>query len=368
MQKVSFTLNKYINFDETTFISLKPQGKAKGTVLLSYIAEPFFLRRGQSIPNTHTQFWESVEMANVFQRLGYAVDVISYRSHTFEPQKKYTLFIGARTNFERIARLLNSDCIKIAHMDMSHWLYNNSSAITRCLELQQRRGITLKSYKLQEVNFAVENADYISILGNEFTAGTYAYAGKPIMYLPIPSCTTYPKPLDKDYEASKKNFLWLGSRGLVHKGLDLVIEAFLDLPDHHLTICGPMKSEKDPNFEKLFHKELYETANIHTEGWIDIESEEFKEISKNCIGMIYPSCAEGGGGCVITAMHAGMIPIVSYQASVDVDDSFGVMLTNNSVEEIKGEILNVSSKPNEELREMSHKAWQVARKRYTRRQ
>ncbi|MEX2402903.1 MAG: glycosyltransferase, partial [Balneolales bacterium] len=113
---------------------------------------------------------------------------------------------------------------------------------------------------------------------------------------------------------------------------------------------------------------LYETANIHTEGWIDIESEEFKEISKNCIGMIYPSCAEGGGGSVITAMHAGMIPIVSYQASVDVDDSFGVMLTNNSVEEIKNEILNISSKPNEELRGMSHKAWQVARKRYTRRQ
>ncbi|MEX1122691.1 MAG: hypothetical protein WED82_11185, partial [Balneolales bacterium] len=92
----------------------------------------------------------------------------------------------------------------------------------------------------------------------------------------------------------------------------------------------------------------------------------FKNIVNNCVGIIYPSSAEGGGGCVITAMHAGLIPIVSYQASVDVDDSFGIMLKSNSVEAIKEEIIAISERSHGKLREMSSKAWQVARDRYTR--
>ncbi|MEX1121614.1 MAG: hypothetical protein WED82_05745, partial [Balneolales bacterium] len=292
LKYLNLIFNKYTNFDEKTFISLQPKGKSKGIALISYIAEPFFLKNGQSIPNGHTHFWESLEMANVFLRNGFSVDVISYRNSIFIPQEKYTYFIGARTNFERIAKQLNKDCIKIAHMDMSHWLYNNASAITRCLELQQRKGVTVKSYKLQEENRAVENADFISILGNDFTAGTYQYSKKRIFKLPIPSCITFPEPTEKDYEAVKKNYLWFGSRGLVHKGLDLVIEAFQELPDYHLTICGPVNNDKDPDFEKLFHKELYETANIHTVGWVDVESQQFKNIVNNCVGIIYPSSAE----------------------------------------------------------------------------
>lgn len=366
LHKIKSTLNKYTNFDETTFVSLKPNGKAMGSVLISYVAEPFFLKNGQSVPNTHTHYWESLEMAKIILQLGYNVDVISYRNRTFIPRKNYKLFIGGRSNFERIAKLLNGDCIKIAHMDMSHWLFNNASAISRCLKLQHRKGVTVKSYKLQEENWAVEHADYVSILGNDFTAGTYAYSGKPIFKLPIPSCISFPGPVSKDFESVKKNYLWFGSRGLVHKGLDIVIEAFQELPDHHLTICGPIKNDKDPKFEDLFYQELYETPNIHTVGWVDIESTEFLEIVENCVGMIFPSCAEGGGGCVVTTMHAGLIPIVSYQASVDVDESFGVMLDNSSVADIKDAVLNISEKTGEELKEMSVNAWKIARNCYTR--
>ncbi|MEX2640455.1 MAG: hypothetical protein WD266_07195 [Balneolales bacterium] len=367
-RKISFLLNKHTNFDETAFVSLKAEGSEKGTALISYVAEPFFLRDGESIPNSHTHYLESLEMAQTFRRCGYSVDIISYRNTLFKPRKKYTFFIGARTNFERVARLLNDECIKIAHMDMSHWLFNNSAAINRCLQLQQRRGVTLRSYKLQEENWAVEHADFITVLGNKFTEDTYAYAGKPIYHLPIPSCITFSEPADKDFGSCKRRFLWFGSRGMVHKGLDLVLEAFLDLPDHHLTVCGPVTRDKDLKLAKVFQKELYETPNIHTEGWVNVESPEFAEITGSCIGMIFPSAAEGGGGCVITTMHAGLIPIVSYEASVDVDSRFGVVLRENTVEEIKREVLRISALPDEELKTMSRKSWQVARQRYTREQ
>ena len=39
---------------------------------------------------------------------------------------------------------------------------------------------------------------------------------------------------------------------MVHKGLDLVLEAFAGMPEYHLTVCGPVAKEKDFEREKRF--------------------------------------------------------------------------------------------------------------------
>ena len=69
----------------------------------------------------------------------------------------------------------------------------------------------------------------------------------------------------------------------MHKGLDLVLEAFAGMPDHHLYVCGPLQQEKD--FVKAFYTELYETPNIHAVGWVDLEGPEFLEIVNKCVGL-----------------------------------------------------------------------------------
>ena len=246
---------------------------------------------------------------------------------------------------------------------MAHWLYNNTAAYKRCLALQQRKGITLKNYRMCELNWAIEYADYATIKGNQFTINTYRYAQKPFFRIYNPACTTYPWKEDKDYESCRNNYLWFSSRALVHKGLDLVIEAFTEMPDYHLTICGPIYAEKD--FEDVYHKELYQTPNIHTIGWVDVTSSEFVDITNRCIGLIYPSCAEGQSGSVVNCLQAALIPIVSYESGVDIDD-FGVILKNCSTDDIKNSIQMVSSLPAEELKLMSRKAWEFARANHTR--
>ena len=162
-----------------------------------------------------------------------------------------------------------------------------------------------------------------------------AYANKPIYRLPISAPVIYPWPEGKDFEACRRHFLWLGSHGFVHKGLDLVLEAFAAMPEYHLTVCGPTKGEVEKEFEKVlyvekdfektFYKELYQTSNIRTVGWVDVASPEFMQIANDCIGLINPSCSEGEGGAVVGCMHAGLIPIVSYESGVDID-AFGFLL------------------------------------------
>lgn len=345
------------------FVSLTPKTASQGNVLLSYILEPFTLKAGESIPSRHTHFWESWQIAQTFLDLGYAVDVINYYDDHFIPKKSYKFFVGARTNFERIAKFLNRDCVKIVHLDMAHWIFNNLAAYTRYSDLQEKRGIALRAYRMKERNWAIEAADYATILGNDFTVSTYSYANKRMFPISVPSYRAYPWPRGKNYDRCRKHFLWFGGRALAHKGLDLVLESFAGMPDYHLTVCGPISEEKD--FEDAYSVELYQTPNIHTNGWVDVCSSQFTEITDNCIGLIYPSSSEGQSGAVVTCLQAALIPIISYESGVDVHD-FGFILEKCTIDEIRNTIETVSSLSARELKVMARKAWEFARANHTR--
>lgn len=347
----------------TRVISLTPESMPRGNVLLAYIIDPFLLKAGELISNAHSHYWESWQMARTFLDMGYCVDIISYQNREFIPVKHYSIFVAARTSFDRLSALLNEDCLKIVHQDTAHWIFNNHAAYKRLLDVQRRRHVTLGGIRGVKANWAMENAHCATILGNRFTIDTYRYAGKQLYRVPISSPLVYPWAEGKDFDSCRKNFLWFGSDGFVHKGLDLVLEAFVRMPDLHLTICGPI--DKDKEFKAAYFTELYETPNIHTYGWIDVESDDFLRIARECVAMIYPSCSEGGGGCVITCMHAGLIPIVSYESSVDIED-FGVLLRESTIEEIEREIMRVSQMPAAQCREMSRRAWEYARQYHTR--
>ena len=347
-------------------ISLKTEKPYQGNVLLSYVTDAFLSEVDKPVPYSHTAFWESLQIAKTYLDFGYCVDVISsVAAAEFRPQKSYALFTGHRINFVRIARRLNADCVKVLHCDTAHSLFHSAASLSRLLALQQRKGITLPLLKFGMPDMAIEHADCATILGNEFTTSTYKYANKPIYRIPISAPFLYPWPEAKDFEACRKHFLWLGSRGFVHKGLDLVLEAFAEMPEYHLTVCGSMIDEAEKDFVGAFYKELYQTSNIRAVGWIDVGGADFLEIADSCIGVIFPSCSEGGGGGVVTCMHAGLIPIVSYESSVDVED-FGVLLQEPSIEGIKDSVRRVGSLPVGELRQRARRAWEFARANHTR--
>ena len=65
-------------------------------------------------------------------------------------------------------------------------------------------------------------------------------------------------------------------------------------------------------------------------------------------------------------MHAGLIPVVSYESGVDVDDSQGVLLRESSVEEIKAAVKSISLRDPQELAAMAKRNWEFARARHTR--
>lgn len=349
-------------------VELKPSGEkgepSRGRVLLSYVIDGVLEPDDQQVSHAHPHFWETRAMASVLVEAGYAVDVVHWTRRRPPPRRDYDVYIDVRRNFDRYHALLPSSCLRIAHMDTAHHRVHNNHQQQRLEALRQRRGIVLKPFKLVEANRADEHADLITILGNDFTRQTYAHAGKPIHRIRLSNAFEYPFPEHKDFSRARRHFMWLGSEGFVHKGLDLVLEAFAQMPDVSLTVCGPL--EREPDFVAAFGDLLYDTPNIKVEGWMDVASPRFRECADACLGIVYPSCSEGGGGCVITAMHAGLIPVVSREASVDVDPDFGVTLETSSVEAVIQAVSELAERNPADLQQMARKAWMHVREHHTR--
>ncbi len=198
------------------------------------------------------------------------------------------------------------------------------------------------------------------VLGNRFTQATYAFAGKPVLHVPVSVPFTYPEAAGKDFAAVRRRYLWFGSGGLVHKGLDLVLEAFAGLPDHELLVCGPIRRERD--FERAYFRELYQTPNIRTLGWVDVAPDAFLALARTCLGLVYPSCSEGGGSSVYTCMHAGLLPLVNFEVSVDVAPEYGVLLPRVDPETIQAAVRGLSARSRQQLAAMARAAREQARR------
>ena len=338
-------------------------GPARGRVLLSYILDPFLVDDPSQISHAHTHDWECWQMAATFAARGFDVDIVQFDDTNFVPKENYQILVSARTDLERLARHLPDDCLKIAHLDTAHFLTNNAGALDRLVTARDRHGCALRNSRMVEENWAIEAADMGCVLGNEFTAQSYRYAGKPIHRIRISSPEVYDWPENKDFGRVRRSFLWFGSGGLVHKGLDRVLAVFSELPDYHLTVCGPIAEEF--RFNKAFQKELYETPNIKTVGWVDVASKDFTDIAAQHVGTVYVSASEGGGGSTLTCMHAGLIPIVTEATSVDIGD-FGLLCPNAELETVRATVKEVAAMDENELRRRARGAWKFARENHTR--
>ena len=340
-----------------------PQGiSPKGCVVISYITTPF---DGDEITaqkaRGHTNVGEVLAMVESFIDLGFRVEVCDWDNKVYQPPCDTRVAIDIHSNLERWK--LPKDCIKVLHATGAHWSFQNNAELMRLEGVKKRRRAALIPRRAAASSRGAELADFVVVLGNEFTEETFRFSGKPITRIPISSAYEFPFPENRDYEKARKKFLWIGSYGMVHKGLDLVLEAFAEMPDLELTVCG--RPEKEEDFFGLYEKELKHTSNIHLHGWIDMASTEFAEIARTHASVIYPSCSEGGAGSVIHCMHAGMIPVCTSEASIDLNN-FGILIGEGSVASVQEAACKVAFMSASEVERYARSSWEHARIYHTR--
>jgi hypothetical protein len=343
---------------------LRPEGKVRGRMLLS-LATRVYERtlRGEPLDANHIAPWQNVNIARTFLDLGFIVDVMNWNDHEVQPDGAYDVLIDVTANIERLAGLVGDNCTKILHPMFAHCVVHNANIYTRYAGLLRRRGVVLPPLRLLPTTASAEIADHIILRGGPFVSKTYSHVPAQIHYIPQMHPFGIDEFLNRDMEACRRRFVWLGGRGCIHKGLDLTLEAFRDLPDCELYVCGQISNE--PEFESLYRSELYDLPNIHTIGWIDTMSPRWKEIISRCAAIILPSTSELSCGSVICCMISGLIPVASDETDIDLSD-IGIRIRDASVEGVKEAICALRDRQPSELTSLSRAAYDAAHDRFGR--
>lgn len=333
-------------------ICVKKNGKPK--VLICYITRPFSSKNYRG----HSNQKEVIVMSDVLMSLGYEVYVIDYNSTYDIDYSVFSLLIGFGLAFSRSFNLPLFFGKRICFFTGANMNFSNEAEAKRCKNLSKRKGVLLspKREAYWPWMFSAINSDAIFILGNQWTLSTFKGLNDNNYLLPVP----FVEPLDgaelnaKDFTKIGCNFCWFAGSGAVHKGLDLILDSLDQLADNfHLDICGAIETELD--FLELYKNQLYSDSRVNYHGLVDVNSTKMQEIINANAFVILPSCSEGTASSVLTCMSVGMIPIVTVQTGIDIED-FGLLIESDTLDSIIEAISIATSLSEDELKLRSKKA------------
>jgi glycosyltransferase involved in cell wall biosynthesis len=346
------------------FIRLTPERPAIGRVLISYATNVYLdLLQGKDIDRTHISAWQNCQISSTFLDLGFEVDIFHFEDHEFTPDGEYDVALDIASNLGRIADNQAAPLVKILYPAFAHWTEHNTRSYIRHRALANRRGVSIPPKRLVTPNDSVERANHIMCKGGNFGRMTYAYSGTKL----TPVIQIRPAAIDQFIKRNvcecKRNFVWIGGSSAVHKGLDLLLEAFADMPDMNLTVIGNVPSER--LFAQTYKTELFGTPNIRAVGWVDTMSPEFHQIVSNSLAIVAPSATELSCGSVIAGMMSGLIPVTTEGTDIDVSE-IGISIKTDTVNEVREAVLAIANETDTALQDMSRASWEASQSRYGR--
>ena len=334
--------------------------------LVSYITDSF----RNKINLSHTNLFESMEIGKAINEAGFNVDIADYDYEGIIDYSRYDLIFGFGEPLINSFYKRGKKIITVYYGTGMHINTQNINTLNRVTEVFNKTGVWLPgSGRIVDKSWSIQTmlVDAMILLGNEEVTKTYSHYFKGKIYnIPasIYKITNYEEIIaSKDFNNAKTHFLWFGSSGMIHKGLDLLLEIFSKREDIHLHICGPLEGE--PEFIQTYNNELLKTINIHYHGFVSLNSSLFKELLQKCAFVVFPSCSEGGSPSVLNVCgNGGLIPLLSKEASIDTGD-FGFVFDKINIESIQFTINQALHLTDKEIKERSIKCYEVISKKHS---
>ncbi len=344
---------------ENVFHVAEPRPRAA----LSYVVDAFRVDPDAPAYRGRSNLWEARTIGRLLHDLGYIVDVIDCLDPSFVPARRYALYLDVGINLRRLRGLLPSDCLTVYYATGRHWLVQNLAELVRLDALRMRAGIELEPRRQVPAHESVNEVSALIVLGNECVAQTFGPSATATYLVPQSVAPFFLESVERDWHDARRTFLWLGSAGMVHKGLDIVLDVFARRADLVLHIVGPAEVESD--FAAAYGGPL-RARNVHLHGFMDLGTNSFLDIARRCGVLVYPSCSEAVSGSVLVSMGLGLIPIVSLGTCADVG-SAGIVLAADDADHLESAIDSLVQAPVDVLIQRSDEARRLVSHRQTRR-
>lgn len=335
-------------------------------ILICYITHAF--KKNARI--IHTNIAESMKIAEEFRDLGYNCHITNYNNDKKINYNEYDVIFGFGKSFNN-SFFSNTKAKRLFYGTGRHPYYSNNETIKRGLSfLKEHNSLPLNSLRLvnEDYSLQIDAANELILLGGDDVVLNYKkYSDREDIYN---LNTSFYKILDykhivnnKNYTEAKNNFLFFSGGGMIHKGLDILLDIFSKRDDINLHICASVDDEKE--FASIYNKQLYKTNKIHTYNFVDIKSEKFSELLQKCCFVILPSCSEVIPTSVINiAGNGGLIPILTKPASINADN-LCIMAEEPNVRSIEQAIEQAKNISIDKLKDMSFKIGEKINSEYT---
>lgn len=352
------TISRLVVRNYTEYCDTRPWRRALLSYLVIPLIPPPFLRDNVRFSNRGI----AQQIPRALNELGYSVDILNYDNTQWRPKRPYDLFIGhGNVNFHNLLGYFSPKPVCIYFSTGMYWDVHNRNERERFAELETRTGhrLPLDRWITESEESAIMNSHGIITLGN---GHSLQYPNTAPSVVPIPNAaypSTWTGWQHRDLESAKRHFLFYSGRGTIHKGLDILVEAFRGTP-LHLHVC----QEIDDGFLRLYRTLLIESKNIHLHGWIPMRSPEFYRIAKLSNWVISASCSEGSQGSVIECMAHGMAPVLTDTCTIDIEDC-GLRIGTANPDTIRMVISDASQLPANECYRRAEATVRLVRQRHT---
>lgn len=349
VNNIKKNINKYnivfnINNDLT-----KNQKKA----IVIYIDMNFKVHFDEKI--YHTQILEMNQIVKNLIDRDYCIDIVNVHETLALSKikdKKYDLIIGLGDLFEKMC-IQNPQAKKIIYVTENHPKFSYEKEKERIeyyyLRHNRREKLVRSNVYYKESHF--KNIDGAIIMGEKIYFDKYDF---PIITIEPTGLINYKYKYDKrNYSKSKKNFLWFGGSGVIHKGLDILIDIFSNRKDIMLHVCGVDEKER-----RRF--KIKQTENIKLYGKINVNSNEYLDLIRKCSFVILPSCSEAHSTGVLTCMRHSLIPIVMKNSGFSRLQDNAIFLDDYKQEYIDKKLSEVSNYSNDMIQNMDKKVYDFA--------
>ena len=335
-------------------------GKSQKRVALVFLSRLHDDNLRNAVIN-HPSIEQHLLMMHELFLLDYVVDIyqcMGDRPYNFPTSVSYDLILGFGDYYVQLCKL-NPSAHKILFItENAPWVVREKYA-ERMEYYKQRHQDEI--FTIHRNDFYTDEMFVISNAGIAMN-GTFNIEGmklklQRIYKIPVNSIKNLPYEVGKkEMQQVRRKFVWFGSRGLIHKGLDILIDVFQELPDFQLDIYGAPQSE-------ISQFEL--PRNVFNHGFICVQSESYvKEVVDNHAFVISLSCSEGMQSSVATCMQSGLIPVVTRETGFD-DCPYAIIFDDWHKDSVKNRLCQCAEMQSSLLYNIENAVQAYANEHYT---
>ncbi len=327
-------------------------------LLISYLTYGYFINFEDYVGRT--VLLEISKIIKVFSELGYCIDLINHDDiHSIEiiKKKKYDIIFGFGEVFYLMAKS-QSNATTILYMTEHHPEFSQKEEEKRIEYFYSRhyKHIPVARsglfYKIKHLE--IKYSQVITLSETEPLEKQY---NKPLNIYPTGIINENFIFRDKNHLTTRRHFLWFGSTGAVHKGLDLLIDIFSERQDITLHICG-----LHPTDRRLL--KIPVRKNIIDYRHVTVKSQIFLAIIEKCSYTLLPSCSEGFSTSITTCMLHGLIPVVVRNTGFNRLGDNAIFLEDYKIEYLQNVLAKLAAEEPKQLSVLSRKVFDFARKEF----